>query len=303
MEFDEKTTQFDPSKMASPGQGNRRAACFVVIAGTQAGRMHKLERNEIIIGRAAEAGIRIEDEGVSRHHARITVGADDTLVVEDLGSTNGTFCNGERITRRVLQDGDKLQVGKTSILKYSLQDTLEEQFMVRQYESATRDGLTGCFNKNYFLERLPSEFAFAQRHQKNLVLAIFDIDHFKKINDTYGHPAGDAVLNGVGQIMLNMVRRGDTLARFGGEEFVVVMREIVVSDAYVVTERIRRQIETSRFEHGGKVMPVTISCGIGAYGFKGPDSPEALLKLADSFLYKAKQKGRNRTECELFGAT
>jgi two-component system cell cycle response regulator len=303
VEFDDKTSEFDPSKFTtSKAVMEQRGACFVVISGGQAGRMYKLERPDVVVGRSPDAAIRVDDEGVSRQHCRITRGPENSVVVEDLGSTNGTFINGERIKRKILQDGDKLQVGSASILKFSFTDALDEEFQVRQYESATRDVLTGCFNKKYFIERLPSEYAFAQRHQKNLAVAMMDIDHFKKINDTHGHPAGDHVLRGVGQVLSSMVRKGDLLARFGGEEFVILMREIVVSDAYVVAERIRRQVENTRYEYDSKVIPVTVSCGVAAYGFRGPESADALVALADQYLYKAKHNGRNRTECELFGA-
>ena len=308
MDFDDKTSEFDPSKLAAQQNKpveNARAACFIVIAGTQAGRLHKLDRAAMVIGRSSDAAVRIEDEGVSRQHCRISAGPEGSVVLEDLGSTNGTFCNGERITRRILQDGDKIQVGRTSILKFSYQDEVEEDFQRRQYEWATRDALTQCYNKKYFLERLPNEFSFAQRYAKNLCLAMFDIDHFKKINDTHGHPAGDHVLRGVGQVLQSMTRRSDVLARYGGEEFAVIMREVTINDAFVVSERIRRHVEGARFEFSGKIIPVAISVGVAGMnseGRGGVDTYEALVQLADQFLYKAKSKGRNRTECELTGS-
>ena len=300
-DFDEKTAQFTAKQGAAAADG--RSACFIVIAGSQAGHLYKLERKELVIGRAADAAIRIEDEGVSRYHARMSLGPDNSIVIEDLGSTNGTFCNGERITRRVMQDGDKIQVGRTSILKFSYQDSVEEDFLRRQYESATRDALTQCFNKKYLLERLAAEFAFAQRHQKPMSLAIFDIDFFKKVNDVHGHPAGDHVLREVSVVLNKETRRGDVLARYGGEEFMLIMREIAIGDAYVVAERVRRQVETSHFAYKAVDIPVTISIGIATLvgNSKPVNTPEDLIQAADTYLYRAKANGRNRTECELFG--
>ncbi len=226
MEFDDKTSVIDSKALrgVAEQQSGRRTASFIVLTGSQAGKMYKLEHDELLVGRAPEAAIRIEDDGVSRRHATITTQTDGAVVIVDLNSTNGTFCNGETIETRTLQDGDKIQIGTTTILKFSFQDSVEEDFQRRQYESATRDALTECFNKKYFLERLPNEIAFATRRNKPLSLAMMDIDHFKRINDTFGHPAGDCVLRNVARLMQATVRADDVLARYGGEEFALIMR-------------------------------------------------------------------------------
>ena len=145
MEFDDKTATFDATKLTNftAPTAEPRSACFIVIAGSQVGRLYKLDRPSLTVGRATDAAVRIEDEGISRYHARILLTPEGEIQVEDLGSTNGTFCNGERIQRHVLQDGDKVQVGRTSILKFSYQDSVEEDFQRRQYEWATRDAPHG----------------------------------------------------------------------------------------------------------------------------------------------------------------
>ena len=148
----------------------------------------------------------------------------DKMILEDLGSTNGTFCNGIRVDRRELVDGDKIMVGSTTILKFTYHDYLDEIFQRQMYESALRDGLTKVFNKKYFTDYLEKEFAFAARHGGPLALIFLDIDHFKKINDTHGHPAGDFVLAELSQMMATLLRTEDVLARFGGEEFAVICR-------------------------------------------------------------------------------
>lgn len=296
-DFEDKTAVLDTvAAGVASAAPNERSACFVVLAGGQAGKMYKLETDELMIGRGTEALVRVTDDGVSRRHAKILRNEDGSLAVVDLGSTNGTFVNGERISHRVLRDGDKLQIGTTTILKFSYQDSVEEDFQRRQYESATRDTLTQVFNRKYFLEHMPMEFAFSRRHKKALTLAMCDIDHFKAINDTFGHPAGDYVLKNVSRLMQNTIRGEDTLARVGGEEFVVSMRDTKADAAFIAAERIRRTIEASDFFFDKRPIRVTISIGLATLTDQGPDSAEGLIKLADQYLYKAKRNGRNRTE-------
>ncbi len=303
MEFEDKTQVFDASKLkaAAGAKAEARAACLIVIAGSQTGRMFKLEGQAAsVIGRATDAPIRIEDEGVSRHHAKVQTGFDGRVYVEDMGSTNGTFLNGSRVGREPLGDGDKLQLGTATILKFSFQDSVDEDFARRQYEMATRDALTGCNNKKYFFERLGSEFSFAFRHKNPICLVMFDIDHFKKVNDTYGHPAGDVILRAVGQLLLTMTRRSDVVARYGGEEFIALMREVKISDALMVCERIRQAIERQAHVVGNDTLQITISIGLCELTEKsGIRTAEEFIKATDNLLYKAKHGGRNRTECDL----
>ena len=296
MDFEDQTRAIDKKLYASltAHKGESRSACFVVIAGKQTGAMYKLEKGEVLIGRGKEASIRIDDEGVSRLHAKIVRHPEGTVAIVDLKSTNGTFCNGERVDTQVLQDGDRIQIGTTTIIKFSLQDTLEEDFQRHQYESATRDPLTNCYNKSYFLERLPGEFAFAKRHDKPLSLAMLDIDRFKKINDSYGHLAGDFVLRKLGNVLQERLRADDVLARYGGEEFALIMRESPKRNALQTAERIRKLVETTAFKHEGKKIAVTVSIGVAAWPADKIDSGQDLVKAADANLYTAKRKGRNK---------
>ena len=175
--------------VVGPKAVSRDRAYVIVIAGPNVGEMFKVS-GLTEVGRGQTVGIRIHDTEISRRHARLTVEGDRVLV-EDLGSTNGTFVNGQPIDKVALSDGDKIQVGTTTILKFSYHDDLDEQFQRHMYEAALRDGLTGAYNKKYLSDRMESELAYAARHRSPLSLVIFDLDHFKKINDTYGHLAGD----------------------------------------------------------------------------------------------------------------
>ncbi len=155
-----------------------------------------------------------------------------------------------------------------------------------------------CFNKKYFEEHLNMEFHFAARHGYPLSLLMFDLDHFKKINDTHGHPAGDYMLKAMSRMIAERIRHEDIFARYGGEEFVVIARETDKQPAFLMAEHLRAAVENYRFEFEGVVIPLTISLGIATYKDGEPSSTQALLKRADSYLYRAKQNGRNRVENE-----
>jgi two-component system, cell cycle response regulator len=281
-----------------PDTSAKRGACLIVIAGGTVGMMHKLPTSgEIFIGRTADAGIQIEDDGVSRKHARISITTDRRIVLNDFGSTNGTYINGIKIVEQVLLDGDKIQLGPDVVLKFQYQDALDEDFQRRLFESAVKDGLTGIYNKKYFLDRIETDVAYAKRHKTPLALIIFDIDHFKKINDTYGHAAGDHVLKELSALVKRTIRGEDVFARFGGEEFVLLMRDVDEAQASMLAERLRRLVEQAQFEFDGKQIPFTISLGVCAMG-ANDDAPiqgsADLVNRADQYLYKAKRAGRNR---------
>jgi len=281
----------------SDKEQKRNLAYLVVLAGVSAGEMFKLTLDKTIIGRGPKCSVRLNDEGVSREHSQLVREPredGDKIILEDLGSTNGTFCNGIRVDRRELADGDKIMVGSTTILKFTYHDYLDEVFQRQMYESALRDGLTKVFNKKYFTDYLEKEFAFASRHGSPLALIFLDIDYFKRINDTHGHPAGDFVLSELSQLMATLVRTEDVLARFGGEEFTVLCRGTDLDGAKTVAERLRRTVEAHTFSFGAKTIPVTISLGIAAIPDTAIVDHAQFLAASDKALYEAKRTGRNR---------
>ena len=267
---------------------------MVVLAGTNVGEMYRLEGVEVVIGRASNATVRLSDDGISRRHARVFAEG-PAFMVEDLGSANGTMVNGVRIAgRQALEDGDKIRLGPTTILKFGYADDIEESFQQRMYDAALRDGLTGAYNKKYFIDRLDSELSYARRHHFDLSLLMFDADHFKRVNDTYGHLAGDAVLVKLSQIAMGALRQEDIFARYGGEEFAILCRGVKLQHAGVLGERLRGGVEAGVFEHEGRRMPVTISVGVASYPTSPVESPSQLIAAADNALYEAKRCGRNR---------
>jgi two-component system cell cycle response regulator len=295
-EWDDETSVTMQADLALPTRSERRdRAYLIVLAGNSVGQMFKIPGGEAVIGRGRTAEVRLFDEGVSREHARIRTDG-IRLYVEDLGSRNGTFCNGKKVDAPVpLGDGDKIQVGRTTILKFTYHDALDESFHEQMYESALRDALTKAYNKRYFADRLDGEFRFARRHDTSMALLMLDIDHFKKINDTYGHPAGDAVLVAVADALTRSVRNEDVVARYGGEEFAIILRSINVEGGRMLGERLRRMIELLQVDVGGShPLKVTVSIGVAAFPESNVQNGVELVEAADTALYRAKNGGRNR---------
>ncbi len=273
-------------------RSQRDRAYLIVLAGNEVGKMFKLDDGETVIGRSHRADIRIDDDSISRLHVKLML--DGTSVqIEDLNSSNGTLVNGNRVTTEPLRDGDKIRLGETTILKFTFHDRLDENFQQKMYNAALRDPLTKAFNKKYFIDQLRTEFSYARRHDTPLSLVIFDLDHFKRINDTYGHVAGDHVLIDIADQVHGILRAEDVFARYGGEEFVIILRGIPLNDAGVLAERIRALVEQHAFMSGEQRLPVSVSVGVAAYDAKLED-PLALVEAADSALYAAKEAGRNR---------
>jgi len=271
----------------------RQRPWLVLVSGpTQVGKMFSLE-SPLTLGRSADCNVRLDEVGVSRVHALFGRREDGTVYLQDLESKNGTYVNGERVETHVLRDGDKIQVGPISILKFSYQDVLDEALQRNLYESATKDPLTRVANKRALDDTLDREFAYARRHRTPLALLMLDIDHFKRINDTLGHAAGDGVLRAVAQTIERSTRAEDFFARVGGEEFALVLRGLDERNAALSAERVRRLVESAVFTEGQTRVAVTISLGLACYE-PGQTKPAELLRAADENLYRAKREGRNR---------
>lgn len=294
-DWDDKTVIASDLAPARAPAADKPRAYLVVVAGTRVGEMFGLDRN-LTIGRGRDADVRIQDVGISRKHACLVIGG-DAVAVEDLGSTNGTFVNGARVHAMLkLEDGDKLQFGTSTILRFTYQDEMDEEFQRKMFESASRDSLTGAFNKRYFMERLTSEFSYARRHNSSLALVLFDIDHFKMVNDTHGHLAGDHVLSGLSSVLSPAIRGEDVFARYGGEEFAVLSRSAELPAAIILGQRLRKTVAESTFVSDGVPMRVTISVGVATLPQVPAQTPDDLIAAADEALYRAKNGGRNRVE-------
>jgi diguanylate cyclase (GGDEF)-like protein len=270
----------------------------IIFSGNNSGRRHKLRRGVMTIGRSPRADIIINDDRVSRVHC-IIEWMGDTITIEDKGSTNGTFVDSGRVSRAILSPGVPFQIGQ-SIMKIEYKSEAE----IRQEESllysATFDTLTGIFNRHHFIKLASMELSYASRHLLPVGIILADIDHFKSINDTYGHPWGDFVLSRFANMVVENKRAEDLVARYGGDEFIILPRGVVSQEIlHAYCERIRHAVENFKFSFDSAPIGVTVSIGFHFKKIERQD-PETmvsdLIRHADQALYLAKAKGRNRTE-------
>ena len=279
------------SSNATPGDPNNPGLGF---SSASPGHRFFLSRDEMIVGRDPAADIYLADDGISRRHAKITR-RDGTVLLTDLGSANGTYLNDQRVASNgmPLAKEDMLRIG-TSILKFLPAGELEIIFYGNLGAAAHTDPLTRIYNKGYLLEALGAEWKRARALHAELSLVFFDLDHFKKINDTFGHEAGDYVLQEMTRFIRGeLLAPRDIFARYGGKEFAILLANTGGSRALELAERIRAAVEAHAFFYEGNRLPVTCSMGVATLQL-GIDSAAALLKAADMAGYASKRTGRNR---------
>lgn len=293
--LEQKTLTSEAFSLRPPSARDR--AVLVRMDSVQAGQVTSLDGQEIRIGRHPDSTLLVDDEGMSRAHARVFY-EDGRYVAEDLGSSNGTYLNGERIDKMELEDGVVLQLGPRVCFRFSLTDERQETVLRQLYEASVRDSLTGAYNRHFFRERLGMEIAYADRHNAQLSVLMLDVDHFKTVNDTHGHAAGDAVLKDIAASMLRLLRAEDVFARHGGEEFVVLLRGVALRGAERVGERARVLVEKLETRVGGALVPVTVSVGCASVACAARLDADTLIAVADRRLYAAKRGGRNRVVAE-----
>ncbi|MEZ4273419.1 MAG: GGDEF domain-containing protein [Myxococcota bacterium] len=266
--------------------------CVIQLYGQNIGRRYPLDAQETVIGRADPAHIQIDHESVSRRHARIVMHKHGSTLFDE-GSTNGSYVNDRRVERCELRDGDLVRIGQT-IFKYLSASNLEAKYHEEIYRLTTVDALTGAYNKRYFFETLEAELNRSQRYMRSLSLIMIDIDHFKGINDDYGHLIGDAVLTELAQRVSRAVRRQDLFARYGGEEFAILLPEVRLEGARRAAEKVRQILANQPFRIGSEQISVTVSLGVATTdGTQGYNSA-TFVATADGMLYSAKTLGRNR---------
>ncbi len=264
------------------------------MSGPDAGRIVSVPQDaSLTIGRSDECAVTIADASLSRQHARLDYVMGE-YVLGDLGSSNGTYVNNcPACSPITLKEGDRISLGRMTSMRFALVTQAEADALRAVYDASTRDGLTGLCNRAHLDQRLAADLAFAARHELPLSVVAIDLDYFKRVNDTFGHAAGDAVLRGTAATISSHIRIEDLAARVGGEELLVVLPATPLPGAVSAAERLRIAIEAMVVETGGIVVRVTASFGVASIACAGPDRA-ALLKIADRRLYEAKRQGRNR---------
>jgi diguanylate cyclase (GGDEF)-like protein len=279
---------------ARPVATSGRDACLVHIypAGPTMGQRYPLAGSALTVGRESDCDLCVKENSISRRHARLFPGSDG-YYVEDLQSTNGTFVNDVPVSTARLRDGDYLRIGNC-IYRFLAGGNVEAEYHDIIYRLTIIDALTETHNKRYFLEFLDRELVRSGRYQRPLSLVLFDIDHFKKINDELGHLGGDAVLRELAARVRPVVRTEELFARYGGEEFALVLPETAQEGAVVVAERLRREVADTPFTVEDAAQPVTVSLGVATTCGEEGLTVDQLIQRADQKLYEAKRGGRNR---------
>lgn len=296
-----------------PPASHERRPALVFMRGEQLAAPIPLERDEVILGRALEADVRVNDARASRLHARIRAEHDPDASatryrLTDLGSTNGTLLNGQPATDAFLQNGDKITIGE-HLIRFNLLDDLDSEFQRQLYRLIAHDELTGLLTSKSFFSELRREAARAESEGRPFCVLMMDLDHFKQVNDTCGHLVGSQTLEEIGGLITRALRAGDVAARFGGEEFAAFLLDADCAQALVAAERVRSAVEEHIFSatrHGAspgesRALRITISIGVAAYPDDARD-PIELIELADTALYHAKQSGRNRVSAFCFAS-
>jgi len=274
------------------GTASQQQALLIVLSGARIGTRSVLAESAVDIGRGSACQLILDADSVSRRHARIEWNGQQHRLV-DLGSTNGTFVNGSRVKEALLRDGDRIGIGK-ALLKYLAGGNIEGAYHEEIQRLMRFDALTGVFNKRHFEESLRLAVFTTRTSPKPVSLIVFDLDHFKRINDKHGHMAGDHVLCEMAKVVKDTLYPDQVFGRVGGEEFAVLWEGTGLRAAIDHAERIRTRIAGHRFNFEGSNLPVTVSLGVAERPVGLEEEPERLYERADEKLYQAKAGGRNR---------
>ncbi|MEI8259651.1 MAG: GGDEF domain-containing protein [Deltaproteobacteria bacterium] len=270
--------------------------CLVIIYARDTAHLGKRfvldgEAGPSWVGRGGDNSIMLESDTCSRKHAYFEASGESWFVV-DHNSTNGTYVNDDLIQRAALKRGDHIKIGDT-IFKYLAGTDVEAEFVETIREVMMRDGLTQAYNRRHLSEQIEKELHRARRYRRPLAMVMMDLDHFKRVNDTFGHLAGDFVLRESAGIIRERTPAEAVFARYGGEEFALLMPETALPDALRIAEDVRAGIASHHFTYEGQRIEVTVSLGV-ALATEAMQNTEEFIKIADAKLYAAKHAGRNR---------
>jgi diguanylate cyclase (GGDEF)-like protein len=290
-------TKRDRKSEDSPPPGESSFSIgFTVIHGHELdfGKHFNFSGGSLIIGREKNNRISLEDEKVSKKHCEVSIIRTwdlEEVILKDLDSTNGTYLNGKPIRKAVLKTGDKIGLGDT-VLRFSYNDLLEEEYHSRLFTFAATDSLTGLYNRRYTINELENQSRIARRNNREFSIAVFDIDNFKQINDDYGHLAGDDYLKRLSLELTQCLREQDICGRIGGEEFLVILPETPLEGALHLANRVREKVRNIELTNQDRIIQTTISGGVSQFGLHASES-RALFEKADLALQAAKKSGKN----------
>ena len=276
------------------------SSCLVQYNGDQLGKRFSIDQKVSIAGRSPEATIFIDDPSVSRMHAKLFFSQASTTI-EDLGSSNGTFLNDKPVqVKSSIKNGDMIRLGAV-LFKYFSSSNVDNLVHDQIYKMVTIDPGTGVFNKRYLQDTIKSEFKISRTYNQDISVIYYDLDFFKKVNDTYGHDAGDHILKESAHLVRTLIRKQDILCRFGGEEFIIILPSTSEKVAIELAERIRTSIESHIFQitqstpQGSTVVQHKQTLSLGVAGINPQiKNAQKLLEVADNRLYQSKQTGRNK---------
>lgn len=269
---------------------NDSAPVLVTIAGPLFGSVYLIETDHYKIGRNQDCELCLVDDAISRNHALIFRNETGDYLIKDLESTNGTYVNYNKIVEKVLLENDKISIGQ-SIFKFLYRNSLEADFHDEIYKLASIDGLTQIYNRKHFEALTEKELSKSRRNNIPLAFVMIDIDFFKKVNDVYGHQAGDYVLREIAQLVQKNIRKEDIFGRFGGEEFSLCLSGPNAEKLHSVCEKLRKFVKNHLFIYDNKHLKVTIS--LGAVVCQEKDTLKSLIERSDKNLYQAKEQGRD----------
>ncbi len=289
-QLENTSTRLDIPAVAESLEDQRAQPMLVVMHGSLLGMSYLVGEAPLRIGRMSTCEIPIDDDNVSRQHAEI-IERDNEIWLRDLESTNGTIVNSRRITETVLRDGDLILIGRV-LFKFIRSNTIENRFFGQMYALATTDFLTGIFNRQHILSRLESEFARSRRYLRPLTIVSYDVDHFKQINDSFGHLAGDQLLIESSRLISQNVRQQDFYGRLGGDEFLILCPETDLNNTVLMAQRLAQLIGKWSYVYQSRKLDFSVSMGVATLTDE-IRTPAELLARADDNLYRSKHRGKN----------
>ena len=292
----EKNTDVTQMVSIDVSQKNMHPAILTVIMGPHQwiGRFWSISGDHVFGRDSSQTSIYIPNNTLSRRHLELKYVSADEVKVADLGSTNGSFLNDEPLKANQfynLKDNDILRVGDI-VFKYIAAGNMEAHSIFKFRDEVYTDPLCQIYNRKYMEDKGQELISKCQKNNSPLSFIIFDLDHFKKVNDQYSHLAGDFILSCVSSLVQKCIRKSDAFCRIGGEEFSIVL-ECPLTEATQLMEQVRQKIENETFDFEGQPIQITISSGVTSLE-SSDKSWKDLYERADSLLYKAKKQGRNQ---------